>query len=357
MTVEPPNLAKTPWYKRRGVLIAGGVLLLLIVIGALGSVTTPKKQPSSSERSSSTTSGASTTTSNGGDEDNLSGPGAPTVDGSVVAAGSGSQAGSSSCRSGDPLANVYHPNRLKVMQNCTTVSGVVETIRHEDDGDYHFDLALDPAYTGMLTAENYSAQHGWLVVEIVPADEPGCTPGQPPKPATGSYDYGICTGADETAPAIGSHVYVTGPYVLDEDHGGWAEIHPAWAISSSLTVPTTAAPPPATTAPPPPEPPPTTAPPPPPPVASHTCSASMSNPTPGTGGDDTVNITSNVPNAPVTISKHYKTTTSTDSGTTDGNGSDSITFNIGHPTAGYTVEVDVSINNGEATCSTSFTPQ
>ena len=24
-----------------------------------------------------------------------------------------------------------------------------------------------------------SQQHGWLVIEIVPADEPGCVPGQP----------------------------------------------------------------------------------------------------------------------------------------------------------------------------------
>lgn len=355
MPVEPSGGPKRLWYKRPPVLIAGAVVLLIILLAALGSATSPKKQTGSSNRPSSTTSGASsTTTSNAGDEDNLSGPGAPTVDGSVAAAGSGSQPGSSACRSGDPLANVYHPNRLRVMQACTTVSGVVETVRHEDDGDVHFDLALDSAYTSMLTAENYSAQHGWLVVEIVPADEPGCTPGQPPKPATGTYDYGLCTGADEVPPALGSHVYVTGPYVLDEDHGGWAEIHPAWAISSSLTVPPTTAPAPATTAPPPTEPPATA---PPPPVASHSCSASMSNPSPGDSGYDTVNITSNVPNAPVTITKHYKTTTSTDSGETDANGAASIPFNIGHPTVGYTVEVDVSINSGEATCSTSFTPQ
>jgi len=83
----------------------------------------------------------------------------------------------------------------------------------------------------------------------------------------------------------------------------------------------------------------------------------MSNPTPGDSGDETVNVTSNVPNAPVLVTKHYKTTTSTDSGTTDGGGSASITFSIGHPTIGYTVEVDVSIGNGEASCSTSFTPQ
>ncbi|HET6964841.1 MAG TPA: hypothetical protein VFH58_08710 [Acidimicrobiales bacterium] len=166
------------------------------------------------------------------EEDDLGGPGAPTIAGSVVTAGAGTSSGSAACRSGSPLANVYHPNRLTVVNACMTVSGTVESVRSESDGDTHFDLALDPQFSSLLRPANSSGQHGWLVAEIVPADEPGCIPGQPPRPATGTYDYGICTGADETVPAVGTHVYVTGPYVLDEDHGGWAEIHPVWAVSS-----------------------------------------------------------------------------------------------------------------------------
>lgn len=329
--------------------IAGVVLVLLIIGSVAGS---SPKSPRSSASTVNSAGGAigSTTTST---EDDTSGPGSPTIEGSVVATGSGDAPGSSACRTGNPLANVYHPNRLLVKAACATVSGTVESIRSEDDGDVHFDIALDPQYSSLLTPENDSQQHGWLVDEIVPADEPGCTPGTPPRPATGSYDYGICTGADEETPAMGSHVFVTGPYVLDEDHGGWAEIHPVWAVSTSMTAVTTTTAP-ATTSPP------TTSAAtaaPPPPSPGHSCSASMSNPTPGTSGDETVNISSNVPNAPVTISKHYKTTTSYDSGTTDANGSAAVTFSIGRPTAGYTVEVDVSINNGEASCSTSFTPQ
>jgi hypothetical protein len=103
----------------------------------------------------------------------------------------------------------------------------------------------------------------------------------------------------------------------------------------------------------PPAPPPT----PPPPSGAASCAATTSNPTPGDSGDETVNVTSNVPNAPVLVTKHYKTTTTTDSGTTDGTGSAAITFDIGSPTIGFMVQVDVSINSGEATCSTSFTPQ
>lgn len=147
----------------------------------------------------------------------------------------------SACRGGNPLANVYHPDRLKLVAACKTVDGIIETIRHEADGDYHFDLKLDAPYAGLINSGNVRDQHGWLVAEIVPADEPGCLPGQPPKPVSGTYNYGYCTGADITTPPIGTHVGVTGPYVLDQDHG-WMEIHPAWRIvrlsgTSSSTAP------------------------------------------------------------------------------------------------------------------------
>lgn len=135
----------------------------------------------------------------------------------------------SGCRKGSPLANVYHPDRLLVIASCKTVSGIIESIRREADGDIHFDLKLDPAYAKLINHGNVSGQHGWLVAEIVPADEPGCTPGKPPKPVSGTYNYGYCTGADITSPPIGTHVSVTGPYVLDQSHG-WMEIHPVWRI-------------------------------------------------------------------------------------------------------------------------------
>jgi hypothetical protein len=83
----------------------------------------------------------------------------------------------------------------------------------------------------------------------------------------------------------------------------------------------------------------------------------MSNSSPADYTDDTVNITSNVPDEPVVITKYYKTVASTDSGETDSGGSTSITFYDSGASPGYTVQVDVNINNGEATCSTSFTPQ
>lgn len=134
----------------------------------------------------------------------------------------------SACRS-DPLANVYHPTRLRVITPCVTVSGTVRIIRPEQDGDIHFDLELDSPFAGMVNDANRGQQDGYLVVEIIPADEAGCTVGQSPRQAVGTYDYGVCTGANLVTPAIGSHVAVTGPYVLDTAHG-WMEVHPAWAV-------------------------------------------------------------------------------------------------------------------------------
>src|SRR5579884_2961622 len=59
------------------------------------------------------------------------------------------------CRAGDPLADVYHPDRLRVIETCTTVSGAVRSVYDEPDGDVHFDLQLDPAYTHLLTPASY----------------------------------------------------------------------------------------------------------------------------------------------------------------------------------------------------------
>ncbi|MBI4300793.1 MAG: hypothetical protein HY677_06620 [Chloroflexi bacterium] len=139
-------------------------------------------------------------------------------------------ASSPACRTGNPLANVYHPDRLQVVEPCKTITGTITLVRKEEDGDYHIDMALDPPYAGLVNEKNISEQHGDLVVEIVPADEPGCTPGPAPRPATGTYDYGICTGANIPRPKVGQHVMVTGPYVVDTAHG-WMEIHPVWALS------------------------------------------------------------------------------------------------------------------------------
>jgi hypothetical protein len=175
----------------------------------------------------------------------------PAAEGATAPAGVATLTPSTStaCRAGDPLANVYHPDRLTVIQPCLTVTGTVTGVEGESDGDYHVLVMLDPPFAALVNDRNGTAQNGALVVEIVPADGPDCTPGQPPRPSGDTYDYGVCTGANVASPAVGAHVTVTGPYVLDRNHG-WMEIHPAWAIEPIGATSTTTAMPPTTQAPP-----------------------------------------------------------------------------------------------------------
>src|SRR5439155_12574574 len=90
------------------------------------------------------------------------------------------------------------------------------------------------------------------------------------------------------------------------------------------------------------------------PSTSGACQASVSNPSPTANSSETVHVASRVANSGVTVTVHYKTTTSTYTGQTDGSGSSDVTFRIGRATSGYTVRVDVVV--GSESCSTSFTP-
>ena len=106
------------------------------------------------------------------------------------------------CRRGDPLAGVYHRDRLHVRSRCRVVSGRVRTLRREDyDGDVH--VWLDTA-------------DGPLVAEIIPQDR-----------------------ALVGIPAAGAFVEVVGPYVDDVEHG-WREIHPTWFVTPSRIEPANA---------------------------------------------------------------------------------------------------------------------
>ena len=88
------------------------------------------------------------------------------------------------------------------------------------------------------------------------------------------------------------------------------------------------------------------------------CAVSMSDASPSQHTTVTANIASNEPNATVTVTAHYKTTTSTFNGSAASDGSAAVSFNIGGATIGYQVAVDVSFGflQGHTFCSTSFTP-
>ena len=121
--------------------------------------------------------------------------------------------------SGDPMAHVYRPTRLQILAPCVTVSGTIEAIRTEADGDYHVLIALDSGQKcnglSCLNDGNRELQLGDLVVEAV------CE-----HPATQSDAIATCNAYhnDLVVPPIGTHVSVTGPWVYDVH--GWNEVHP-----------------------------------------------------------------------------------------------------------------------------------
>ena len=117
------------------------------------------------------------------------------------------------CRTGDPLAGVYHPERLDVKSRCRVASGVVTRVKFEDyDGDVHVDVRLDAGQAGLLSHGNEQVG-GELVVEVIPQDR-----------------------SRVAVPDPGAHVVVVGPWVNDTTHG-WMEIHPAWWISRGRILP------------------------------------------------------------------------------------------------------------------------
>lgn len=142
------------------------------------------------------------------------------------------------CKWGPPLAGVYLSGRLRLVDRCRTVSGTVDCLKAEPDGDIHVRLRLDPQYAGLLKPANAlqtcAGEPGpHLVVEIIPQHSQGVLF------RTNNADGGGFI--DPQTPAPGDHMTVTGPYVIDTNSlhrilyqgraaENWAEIHPAWAI-------------------------------------------------------------------------------------------------------------------------------
>jgi len=118
-----------------------------------------------------------------------------------------------------------------------TVTGTVEIIRTEKDGDLHVLLRLDPGQNEYINAVNVSAQNSLLVLEPVCVN----TPTQADAiPACAGYANPL------PIPAVSTHVSATGAWVHDLDHG-WLELHPVFAfngVGASLASPSPAASPP-----------------------------------------------------------------------------------------------------------------
>src|SRR5438105_6043999 len=82
------------------------------------------------------------------------------------------------CKFGPPLAGVYIPSRLQLLDRCRTVTGTVDCLKLEPDGDVHLRLRVDSPFTGLLrpanslqTCANQGGPH--LVAEIIPQHKQG----------------------------------------------------------------------------------------------------------------------------------------------------------------------------------------
>lgn len=125
------------------------------------------------------------------------------------------------CRQGDLAGGrkeeqgVWGPERLRVIDTCVAVTGVIRGIVPQqgpaNDRDFNLDVDVDPEYRGLLSLGNIILRAGTLHIEVVPSDQPALK---------------------DTLAALkpGDRVTVMGAFVVDTDHGHWSEIHPAWMI-------------------------------------------------------------------------------------------------------------------------------
>jgi hypothetical protein len=119
--------------------------------------------------------------------------------------------------------HVYNPQRLQVIEPCKTVTGIIESKRVEADGDYHIRVKLDPQFSNLINPANIKNQFGDLVVEPICVNK-----------VTQVDAISACQNFHQniSIPSIGSHIKITGSYVLDKEHGNWAEIHPVTSITT-----------------------------------------------------------------------------------------------------------------------------
>ena len=118
--------------------------------------------------------------------------------------------------------HVYHPQRLQIIDGCKTVSGIIESKKSEPDGDFHIRLKVDPQFLNLINSANVNGQRGDMVIE--PICQHSITESIAAALACTNFHQNI------NIPEVGSHVNVTGSYVLDKEHNNWAEIHPVTSI-------------------------------------------------------------------------------------------------------------------------------
>ena len=118
-------------------------------------------------------------------------------------------------------APVYLRDRLRVLDACKAVSGVVADAGIESDGDLVMELIPDPQFIAILRPGNKSNPdaHGRLIVEV-----PCQGPTTEPAPRAGCATF---IGAKIPVPAVGAHIVAAAHWVEDLNHAAWGELHGA----------------------------------------------------------------------------------------------------------------------------------
>ncbi|MGI8401188.1 MAG: hypothetical protein ACR2NS_06220 [Gemmatimonadaceae bacterium] len=118
---------------------------------------------------------------------------------------------------------VYNPSRLQVLSQCKVVTGTIEEVGPDDDGDVHMLLKLDAGQDNLINKKNTKKKNGDLVIEVVCANTP-----------TLAAAVQSCKGYKNSiaVPKNGARVKVSGSYVIDT-HNGWAELHPVSEIDAT----------------------------------------------------------------------------------------------------------------------------
>jgi hypothetical protein len=63
--------------------------------------------------------------------------------------------------------HVYNSGRLQVLDPCISVTGAVDEVRYEADGDIHILFRLDQQFESLLNEKNISRQFGDLILEPI----------------------------------------------------------------------------------------------------------------------------------------------------------------------------------------------
>jgi hypothetical protein len=99
---------------------------------------------------------------------------------------------------------------------CITVTGTVDEVRKEADGDIHIRFRLDQQFASLLNEKNISRQQGDLILEPIRQGRVRqADAAEPCNRYSGPY----------FEPEIGQRYLVSRAYVHDADHG-WNELHP-----------------------------------------------------------------------------------------------------------------------------------